>query len=165
VLDALVGVLAGFTGDQAVHCAMWGGWAWWYSAGEDPRTAPGMSAHVAWAEGDEPGEEERARALAEAREWLAADRVRRPDVAPLDLPHRSYHVWTGPLSSVLAFRHHPWHPPSLIWPQDRSWFLGAPIYTNEIAVAGPGAVIDALIADPVLGARRAAPDDVLDIDD
>jgi len=40
-----------------------------------------------------------------------------------------------------------------------------PIYTNEIALAGTTAEIDAVVADSRLTARRATPDDVLDIDD
>jgi hypothetical protein len=62
----------------------------------------------------------------------------------------------------LCFDH---DPPSLVWPEDRSWFVGVPIYTNEIAVAGTTVVIDALMADPQLSARRVTPDDVLDTDD
>ena len=38
-------------------------------------------------------------------------------------------------------------------------------HTNEIAVAGTTVVIDAVLADSRLNARRAMPDDVLDIDD
>ncbi len=65
----------------------------------------------------------------------------------------------------MAFPHEPHNPPSLIWPEDRSWFVGAPIYTNEIGVAGTTVVVDAVVAHPRLNARRATPDDVLDIDD
>jgi hypothetical protein len=121
---------------------------------------------VSWPEGDErPAQDEIDRALADAREELAAERVECPDVEPLDLPHRRYYLWTGRLRSATAFRHQPHDPPSLIWPEDRSWFVGVPIYTNEIAVAGTTIVVDAIIADPQLSARRATPDDVLDTDD
>jgi hypothetical protein len=165
-IEALLDVLGSFTGDQPVHCGMWEGWGWWYDTGADPRTALGMAAPVSWPEGAErPAQEQIDRALAEAREELASERVERPDVEPLDLPHRRYHLWTGPLRSATAFRHQPHEPPSLIWPEDRSWFVGVPIYTNEIAVAGTTVVVDAIIADPQLSARRATPDDVLDGDD
>jgi hypothetical protein len=40
-----------------------------------------------------------------------------------------------------------------------------PIYTNEIAVAGTTDHINTILADARLGAREAAPDEVLDIDD
>lgn len=165
VIEAVLDILTRFTGDQPVHCGMWEGWGWWYSRGEDPRTAPGMGAGVYWAEGDEPTQDEIDRALADARERLALDRVQRPDVAPLRLPERAYHLWTGPLRSVTAFCHQQQDPPSLIWPEDRTWFIGAPSYTNEIAIAGTTALVDAVVADPRLSASRASPDDALDIDD
>lgn len=165
-IDALLDVLDPFTGDQPVHSAMWEGWAWWYDTGADPRTAPGIAVGIAWPEGEaRPAQEEIDRALVDAREGLAAERVERPDVEPLDLPYRRYYLWTGPLRSATAFCHQPHDPPSLIWPEDRSWFVGVPIYTTEIAIAGTTVVVDAVLADPRLCARRATPDDVLRIDD
>jgi hypothetical protein len=166
VIETLLDVLGPFTGEQPVHCGMWEGWGWWYDTGADPRTAGGMGVGVCWPEGDDrPAQPEIDRALANAREELAARRVERPDAEPLDLPHRRYHLWTGPLRSATAFCHQPHDPPSLIWPQDRLWFVGVPIYTNEIAVAGTTVVVDAVVADPRLTARLGTPDDVLDIDD
>ncbi len=166
VMEAVLDVLARFTSDQPVHCGLWEGWGWWYSRGQDPRTAPGMGVQVYWAETDDPSQEEIDHALADARERMAVDRVQRPDAAPLTLPEsHDYYLWTGPLRSVTAFHHEPQDPPSLIWPEDRSWFAGAPIYTNEIAIAGTTALIDAVVADPRLSASRASPDDALDIDD
>jgi hypothetical protein len=165
-IETLLDVLGRFTGDQSVHTGMWEGWSWWYDTGADPRTAPGMGVGVAWPEGDDrPAQEEFDRALANAREQLAAERVERPDVEPLELPHRLYYLWTGPLRSATAFRHQPHDPPSLIWPEDRSWFVGVPIYTNEVAVAGTTVVVDAVVADPRLNAHLGTTDDVLDIDD
>lgn len=164
-LEAVLDVLERFTGDQPVHSAMWDGWSWWYSPGADPRTAPGMGAQVFWSATDEPSQEELADALADARARLAVDRVQRPDVAPLELPERRYYVWTGPLTSVTALHHQPQDPPSLIWPEDRSWVVGVPIYTDEIAIAGTTEAIDAVLAEPRLKATRASPDDTLDIDD
>jgi hypothetical protein len=166
VIEVLLEVLGCLTSHQPVHFGMWEGWAWWYDTGDDPRTADGMSVLIAFSGGDDrPAQEEIDRALVEAREELAADRVQRPDVEPLDLPHRRYYLWTGGLRSVMALGHEPHEPPSLIWPEDRSWFVGAPIYTNEIAVAGTTVVVDTVVDDPRLNARRATPDDVLDIDD
>ncbi len=166
VLDALLGVLERFTGEQPVHSGTWDGWAGWYETGGDPRTPQGLSVWVAWPEGEaRPPQEEIDRELAAAREELAADSVERPDADPLELPNRTYFLWTGPLRSAAAFRQWPHGPPSLIWPEDRSWFVGVPIYTLEIAVAGTPAVVDAVLADPGLGATRATPDDVMDHDD
>ena len=144
---------------------MWEGWSWWYDTGADPRTAPSVGVGVFWPDGDDrPAQEEVDRVLTDAREKLAMERVERPDVAPLDLPYRRYYLWTGPLRSATAFRHQPQDPPSLVWPEDRSWFVGVPIYTNEIAIADTTVAVDAVVADPRLNARRATPDDVLDID-
>jgi hypothetical protein len=165
VLDALADVLGGFTADQPVHCGMWEGWSWLYSPGEDLRSVPGMAANVGWLDGYQPTGEEMDRTLEAALERMAATRVQRPDVAALALPHRHYFLWTGPLGAITAFRHQPRDPPSLIWPEDRSWFVGAPIYTNELAIAGTSAVIDTLLTVPGLNAHRTTPDTVLDIDD
>ena len=121
--------------------------------------------NVVWAETAEPSQEEIDRVRADARERLAADYVQRPDAAPLALPERYYYLWTGPLRSVTAFHRELHDPPSLIWPEDRSWFVGAPISTNEIAIAGTAEVINACLADPRLNARRATPDDTLDTED
>jgi hypothetical protein len=161
-LDSLLEVLGPFTGDEPVHCGIWEGWGWLYDTGADPRTAPGMGAGVYWDEDDRPSQEEIDRARAEAREQLAAERVERPDAAPLELPGRRYFLWTGPLRSATAFAH---DPPSLIWPKNRSWFVGAPIYTNEIAVAGTTAIVAAIVGDTRLRARCATPDEELDIAD
>jgi hypothetical protein len=125
-----------------------------------------MAVAIAWPEDDDPPSPEELEELcAEGRAYFAARDVERPDAEPLELPYRNYHLWTGPLRSATAFRHWPHAPPSLIWPEQRSWFVGIPIYTNEIAVAGTPAVVEALMALPRLNARRATPDDVLDIDD
>ena len=88
-----------------------------------------------------------------------------PDVTPLELPARRYYAWTGPLQSATAFREWLHSPPSLIWPTDRAWFIGIPIHTAEIAVGGSVAMIDAIISDPVIDARRVSTDYELDIDD
>lgn len=165
VTDAVVEVLGPFTGEQAVHCGVWEGWPWWYPTGGDPRRPQGTEVGIAWPEGAPPTQAEIDRALAEAREHLAADSVEFPDAQPLELPHRRYYLWTGPLRSVTALRDKWEDPPSLVWPEDRSWFLGAPIWTNEIAVAGTKLLIDAVVGDPRLNARHATPDDELDIDD
>jgi hypothetical protein len=165
VTDALVDVLRPFTGDQFVHCGVWDGWPWWYPTGGDPRRPQGTAVRVAWPEGASPTQAEIDRALYEARERLAAGSVEFPDAQPLELPHRRYYLWTGPLHSVTALRDKWEDPPSVAWPEDRSWFLGAPIWTNEIAVGGTKPLIDAVISDPRLNARHATRDEELDIDD
>ena len=163
-LDALLDVLEPFTGDRSVHCGIWPGFGWMYEFGDDPRENTGVG--VYWSPDEpRPTQAEIDRLRAEGIEAVAAQRVESPDAETLNLPYREYHLWTGPLRSALAFRHEAWSPPSLIWPDDRSWFVGAPIYTNEIAVAGPSDVIDAVLADPRLLARTTTLDEELDIDD
>jgi hypothetical protein len=88
-----------------------------------------------------------------------------PDVSPLDLPNRSYYVWKGPLVSAIAFDSWVHFPPSLVWPQDRSWYIGVPEYTAEIAIGASAAAITSVVSDLKLDARRVDRDYELDIDD
>jgi hypothetical protein len=151
------------TGDQSVYTAMWDGWGWWYQTGTTPR--PG-GVGVFWdEEGPEPSRDEIERARADARDEVARDMVEYPDVAPLDLPNRRYYVWTGPLLSATAFHARLHDPPSLIWPRDRSWFVGIPIYTFEIVIAGSSSMVDAVLDDSKLDARRVGSDYELEGDD
>ena len=159
VLGALVEQLAAFTGEQKVYTALWEGWGWLYDQDEDPRTAPGS---VVWLVGEHKDED-----LRQAQERMARDRVARPDVPSLELPARNYYLWSGPLASIMALQHSG-DIPSLIWPEDRSWFIGAPIYTGEIAVGAEESVIQALLAAPEireLGARCAGREHILQGDD
>jgi hypothetical protein len=166
VIDAVLDLLGPFTGEQSVHSGMWDGWSWWYETGSDVRAAAGRGLGFFWPENEaRPPQEEIDRQLAGVRDQVAAKLVERPDAEALMLPYREYVLWTGPLQSATAFRHHQHNPPSLVWPEDRSWFVGAPIYTNELAIAGTTAIIDAVLSRPAFNARRATPDNVLDIDD
>jgi hypothetical protein len=163
-LDALLDVLEPITGDQSMHGGIWPGFGWMYETAGDPRANAGVG--VLWPPDEpRPTQAEIDRIRAEGIEAVAAGRVESPDAEPLVLPNREYYLWTGPLRSALAFRHEAWSLPSLLWPDDRSWFVGAPIYTNEIAIAGPDNVVDAILADPRLLARTTTPDESLDIDD
>lgn len=155
-LDPVLDVLARFNGDQPVHTGIWEGWGWWYPTGTAPHPT---GVGVAWT-GDGARDE-----IEQARAAVARDMVEVPDVAPLDLPHRRYYVWNGPLRGATALRGWLHNPPSLIWPQDRSWFVVIPIYTAEIAIAASAKVIDAILAVPNLNAQRVTTDYELDIDD
>lgn len=159
VLEALIDVLSAFTGDQTVHTALWEGWGWLCNRDEDPRTALGSSAFVG-------GPHDEAM-LRQAQEAMARRRVARPDAPPLMLPERNYFLWSGPLSSAVALRHNG-DIPSLIWPEDRSWFIGAPIYTSEIALGAGGRIVQVVLDAPslsALGARRVGRGEVLRVDD
>jgi hypothetical protein len=161
-LQALLDRLKPYTAEQPIHSAIWDGFPIWHPTGTDPRD----HVHLVpfWAEGERPSDEQLARERVLVTERAAADLVEEPETRALELPNRRYRVWSGPLRSPLALRHQG-HPPSLIWPQDRSWFLGAPIYTNEFALGGSEEFINATIATDRLDARRATPDDVLHGDD
>jgi hypothetical protein len=166
VLDALLDVLEPFSRAQTVHCGIWPGFGWMLDRGQDPRVvARTRLSSFGPQEGPWPTPDELDRRRAEAQERLAALIVEQPDAALLELPHREYYVWGGPLRSALAFRQHASSPPSLIWPEDRSWFVGAPIYTNEFALGGSRDVVDAILGASTLAARSATPDDQLDGDD
>jgi hypothetical protein len=163
VVELVLDALEPFTNGQFVHCAMWDGWSWWYPTGADPRV--NASVGVFWSDEERPSQEWIDRTRAEGVESVAAHSVEEPNAERLDLTERKYYLWTGPLASAMAIGHEPQNPPSLIWPDDRSWFVGAPEYTREIAVAGTDSMITALLADSRRGARRASSEDVLDIDD
>jgi hypothetical protein len=162
-VDHLLDVVEPFTGDQLVHSAIWDGGPVWYPTGTDPRETVQISPF--WTEGERPTQQELSRMRAVGIDTAVGELVECPDTRPLELPFRRDYVWSGPLRSVLALRHHDYAPPSLIWPQDRAWFLGAPIDTDEIAVAAPVPLADAVLAEPHLNARRATPDDSLRGDD
>jgi hypothetical protein len=81
----------------------------------------------------------------------------------LELPHREYHLWTGTLGDVGAFRDH--QPPNLWWPADRSWFVGTEIDVAATYVGGSDALARAVCADPTLRASRVAPSDRMLFDD
>lgn len=163
VLRALLDVLEPFTGDRPTHSAMWPGFGFMHETGEDPRAGAGVG--VAWENGDPtPTREEIERVRAAGIEQQAARRIECPDAEMLALPHREYYLWTGPLRSALAFEHQSF-PPSLVWPEDRSWFIGAPIWTNEFAIAGTVEIIATVLSERRLLARTATTDDHLDSDD
>jgi hypothetical protein len=171
-LDAVLDVLAPRTGDQPVHVGLWEGWGYLYDHGADPATAPGMAIYVShddprwwrWGRQARADRAELRRARAAAGAELAGLRVERPAASPLDCPHRARYLWTGPLRAATALRRH--HDlPSLIWPDDRSWFVGIPEYTRELALGGSADLVAAVLADSRLGARPAQPSTVLDIDD
>ena len=78
------------------------------------------------------------------------------DLEPtLELPHRRYHVFAGPIEaartsySVIPFAH---QSANLWWPGDRAWCVATEVDFAWTYVGGTRAVIDALLADPRLDA-------------
>lgn len=77
-------------------------------------------------------------------------RSRRPS---LDLPHRRYHIFTGPLEgartsfSYIPFRH---QSANLWWPSDHAWCVATEVDLAWTYVGGARRDIDRLLADPRL---------------
>jgi hypothetical protein len=78
------------------------------------------------------------------------------DLEPtLDLPHRRYHLFAGPIEaartsySVIPFAH---QSANLWWPADRAWCVATEVDFAWTYVGGTRAVVDALLADPRLDA-------------
>ena len=164
-LDVLLGVLATFAAGQVVHGALWTGFFFLYDHGTDPRDTSGIGVVVGWDEtGPRPSEEEIASARDEAWAGIVPTLVERPAAPLLELPEREYHLWTGPLDDVAAFREHG-QSTSLFWPDDRSWFVGTGLDAVATYVGGSDAVVDAVCAEPSLGAYRVAPTDVMLFED
>jgi hypothetical protein len=83
------------------------------------------------------------------------------------LPARDYLLFTGPLEAALALG---WdgpgewflpQSPNLFWPEDHAWCVASEIDLPYTLVAGPAALVGALVADPRLGARPVGPGDPL----
>ena len=84
----------------------------------------------------------------------------------LVLPARQYLLFRGPLRAALtigddtAGRVSP-QSPNLLWPEDRSWCVATEIDLDSTLVAGPRALVDAVLAEPGLEAWPVRPADDL----
>lgn len=73
----------------------------------------------------------------------------------LELPHRTYLMYAGPIAaaltsySIIPFGH---RSANLWWPADRAWCVATEIDFAWTYVGGPRACIDAILADPRLEA-------------
>lgn len=87
----------------------------------------------------------------------------------LELPHRAYLLFRGPLGAVL-----PWcctgpqgrwgQTPNLLWPTDRTWCVATEIDLDSTVVGGPHALVDAICAHPDLEAFEVGESDSLMVD-
>jgi hypothetical protein len=71
----------------------------------------------------------------------------------LDLPHRRYHVFAGPVEGALtSFGHVPFHHQSsnLWWPADHAWCVATEVDLAWTYVGGSRKCIASLLADPDL---------------
>ncbi|EFQ83776.1 hypothetical protein HMPREF0063_11439 [Aeromicrobium marinum DSM 15272] len=90
-----------------------------------------------------------------------------PDVLDgprVDVGHRSYLLFSGPLSAAGDWGARPVAPgwprrsisvPNLAWPEDRAWFVASDVDADWIGVGGPASAVDAVLAVHRLQARRA----------
>lgn len=151
-LAALLDVLAGHTGtpDDCWAC-VWEGYAW-------VAKVPGSIALFGFTDDGEPPVLEHGPPGFTA-EQLAGPRVRHPN--------RSYLLLRGPLTSVRLIGDQvtpDWfdpQSPNLWWPADRTWCVGTEIDLDSTLVAGSRALVDELLAHPVLEAVEVQPGDSL----
>jgi hypothetical protein len=78
-------------------------------------------------------------------------------------PHRDYALFSGPIDGFFAFCRSPWEPPSIWWPEDRTWFVSTDIDLDGTYVGGSSACIETILGDQALEAFPAYPDDRIDV--
>ena len=89
----------------------------------------------------------------------------RPPVVPaavldgptVDLPYRSYLLYSGPVEAALAFVESEGQTPNLFWPSDRSWCVATEIDLSSTYVGGTAELVASLLASDDLEAVGAEP--------
>lgn len=85
-------------------------------------------------------EHERARLRDETERRNAAIRSALSTSPRFALPHRTYHLMTGPVSAATKLRNSAsadaWQRPDLFWPDDRSWFVATDVDFWALFVGG-----------------------------
>ncbi|MGI9120608.1 MAG: hypothetical protein ACR2G7_10910 [Acidimicrobiales bacterium] len=88
-----------------------------------------------------------------------------PDVLAgphVELPHRSYLLYRGPVATATAWLGHPYRQsPNLWWAADRTWVVASEIDLDWTCVGGPVALIRRILDHPLLDASPASPTDRL----
>lgn len=77
----------------------------------------------------------------------------------VQLPHRDYFLFAGPVEDALAFVPGQQQTPSLWWPQDRSWCVATEIDLPWTYLGGSEELIAQVVGHPGLEALPALPDD------
>lgn len=152
-LPVLLEVLARHTdgaADAEVIAALWEGYGWIHGGG----AVAVLSAGPVTPTVEHPPP-------AFGPEVLAAPR--------LELPGRAYLLFRGPMRGVRPFfsAGEPgfWgQTPNLLWPADRTWCVATEIDLDSTVVGGPRALVDAVLADPVLESFEVHEGDSLAID-
>ncbi len=83
--------------------------------------------------------------------------------ARVRVPHRAYHLLTGPVSAAPVLPTPvEWRCASLWWPADRAWLVATEIDGYLTFVGGNRAAVDAVLAAPALDAVEVRPATPLD---
>ncbi len=154
-LDQLLDLLAPITGDQRCHFALWTGFGDLYDHGTDPMRTTSFG-YLTASGPDEPAPDASELSSRE-REYRYARMIERPAAPTLKLPGRAYHLWHGPLAAARAMQRAD-HSPTLMWPEDRSWFVGSEIDYLVTILAGPTELADRALADPCWAATATVAD-------
>jgi hypothetical protein len=140
-LDALVEDLGPFTATpESCWFCLWEGYGWDHGGGIS-----------VYAKEGEPAVSERI-APAVAQEALDGPRV--------ELPHRSYHLFRGPLGDIHQVPSGGiWEEqsPNLWWPTDRAWIVVTELDFPWTYVGGSAALIERIVADARLESMRVDP--------
>jgi hypothetical protein len=137
VLSALCGVLAEHTTTpQDCVFGVWEGWGWFNGSVAAAYFYPVGQPHIP----PEPA----------PGSWFLDTRA--PTITlPLE---RTYALYTGPVGDALRIgawdtrdRFQP-HSPNLMWPADHAWCVATEIDFNSTLVAGPGNLVQDIVANP-----------------
>ncbi|OAV62702.1 hypothetical protein [Enteractinococcus helveticum] len=77
----------------------------------------------------------------------------------VELPERTYLLFTGPVEAALSFIQEYQQTPNLWWPADRSWCVASEIDLAWTYLSGSASLVDQVLADPALEALPAKPQD------
>jgi hypothetical protein len=91
--------------------------------------------------------------------WWRRVSIRRPATRKsggprVQLPNRAYILFTGSVAEGAGWE----DGPNLWWPEDRAWCVATEIDLDETFVGGTRTLIDAIIAQPELGATTTTAD-------
>lgn len=78
----------------------------------------------------------------------------------VEVPDRSFALYSGPLEGALTFCHPPVsQSPNLLWPADRAWCVASEVDFRSTYVGGSNRLIDQILSDEQLEAIPVRPGD------
>jgi hypothetical protein len=156
VLSALCDIVAAHGSTEDCWFAVWEGYGWLHGGGFFLLSAP-PDVSVDQAELE-------ARRAAASQPAFPVEVLGGPK---LQLPHREYLVFHGPLATALTlgrqslFGDFQRRSPDLLWPADRSWFIATDVDLPFSYVGGTERLIADVIEDRRLASVAVHPDDAL----